>query len=1111
MPLTTRDVNVMREPKRSNGWASPQHPAASQFHFGDENSPSLHHATAKTLTPSTPLPRLLASTKASTARSANPPSSGHNTPQGYSRLPLRSLASATPPLASKWSFRGGMSSTPQQGMANKQYRALNDRKDDSLTPTSANRPLPTNKPLPARPMVTLANSLSPSKDSRGLIDASEPPLTVAVQGSQVDWPALTPSSPDTLNEVGSDQESRQNSNFRPPSPSNVASQGTPATTIAKQQVHGANRKSSPTTAGHEVPQILPSSSPLSFVTAGHEGSGNGPPKPGVESAIQRNTPSSENYSSTDDLGETDRLTRQASIRSRISNGSIVAPSINSRTTGFTDFTRNEYALTESRPLSPSPASFSRLRRSNKVSTLSINTVNSTASHLKTPKTASRIPIPDSRKATLVEVRSRNSSDPSMIDIKPETVPTFASRRVDADGPLQILDQGVKRRQLKRADTKGSMASSSPEPSKPEAGQELDGNQDDSNGAARYFDNYDDVQNDCKATSSPPSHHVTRLSCFAEARQTDSYHQRMSYKLFDNAISGHSNPPPSTSPYTGPLQTIPSQSVLPLETFESYSTRMPSSKETEFPMIAQRLSELHSAHYAHTQKSSNSNESIPDDIKNSLVDILRQYEREDNRLSREGYTGLNDETRKHITLTLTLLEGRGSPPKTEVDNETLLTMFGHLRRGLEKAPKTASLTENAAAAEMFLARQSGANSASSRSCSKYAMAGQAELEREVDSSSERAQFTPQTVAGPTMSKWSYSTPSDKGTSPAIDDLSPSISRRAIDTALPIRQKQTIQSQSIGYPSIIESKTSMSTHSNALESANPPKPISSVSSSGGEKRRPGSVRAARESLYQMPGGFARTTAAAESKRATRLPTPSSKHFKIAGDTLRGRHLSGEKQSSSKSPMESQMVQYDTCSTEEENLIEMQTPRSRSKSRFMLEKINGLFSGRREKKASEVPPVPKIANKYTVDESIIHGQSNAQSVSPTPQTSLSTIPLTASRSDGPLPELTNQEIASNDNLGSTVDITNATKDDVDVINEFTASLEKRAEIENSAARKERLLSFAKALRKSVISAKEAEISAEVAKEAAARAAVMYQMAQQSLHVLSRLTSSLSNPNRK
>lgn len=45
---------------------------------------------------------------------------------------------------------------------------------------------------------------------------------------------------------------------------------------------------------------------------------------------------------------------------------------------------------------------------------------------------------------------------------------------------------------------------------------------------------------------------------------------------------------------------------------------------------------------------------------------------------------------------------------------------------------------------------------------------------------------------------------------------------------------------------------------------------------------------------------------------------------------------------------------------SLIRTQAPRSRSKSRIVLDKINGFFSGNREKK-EDVPPVPKIDESF------------------------------------------------------------------------------------------------------------------------------------------------------
>ncbi|PIA88749.1 hypothetical protein CB0940_07778 [Cercospora beticola] len=52
------------------------------------------------------------------------------------------------------------------------------------------------KPLPPRPVATLASTPSPSKDGRTLIDASEQPLQIITDadGDAHDWPALTPRS-----------------------------------------------------------------------------------------------------------------------------------------------------------------------------------------------------------------------------------------------------------------------------------------------------------------------------------------------------------------------------------------------------------------------------------------------------------------------------------------------------------------------------------------------------------------------------------------------------------------------------------------------------------------------------------------------------------------------------------------------------------------------------------------------------------------------------------------------------------------------------------------------------------------------------------------------------
>jgi len=41
--------------------------------------------------------------------------------------------------------------------------------------------------------------------------------------------------------------------------------------------------------------------------------------------------------------------------------------------------------------------------------------------------------------------------------------------------------------------------------------------------------------------------------------------------------------------------------------------------------------------------------------------------------------------------------------------------------------------------------------------------------------------------------------------------------------------------------------------------------------------------------------------------------------------------------------------------------QLPRSRSKSRYVFDKINGLFSGRRDRRESKLPPTPPVKDSF------------------------------------------------------------------------------------------------------------------------------------------------------
>ncbi|KAK4543892.1 hypothetical protein LTR36_004666 [Oleoguttula mirabilis] len=791
--------------------------------------------------------------------------------------------------------------------------------------------------------------------------------------------------------------------------------------------------------------------------------------------------------------------RQASLRQRISSGSIASSTFGSKSklTTLTDFTKSSGNYTEdSRPHSPSPASFSRPRpgSSNHARTLpspspTIVTPTPTAEKAaRAQKTASRIPIPDIKKATLVDIKSRRSSGASTP--MSERGPTFGTRRLDAPDTLRILDQGIKRRQLtqlKRTDTNGSTTTNTTCSTR-----------------APYHattptldeSRCSSPEGTCGPSSSDEEEVTTPIDKSAGfaghglkldySQQSHSYYHDAAVKLFDGAVSALGRPPPSTSPFTGPLQSIPSQAILPFHT-EGPGPPVPAHQKNSAVLttMIKRFSDLHAAHADHTASYIGERAAVPESTRYSLMDILSEYEQEDIRLSREGYTILDGETRMNITRTLSLLEGNGSPPKTDVDNETLLQMFGHLKRGLEKAPRTASVVGNAAAAHRFAAQQLNSN-AHPQTLAPIGLSSQGKCDEDISSSSGKQRPTPDGANDhlppleAVASKWSDSTTSDKDLSRT--GMSPQDRYPATKSSQPQPPSRAPPKppQSIGYPTRVPSNANALLRSGNYGAATPPAPIRRTSSPTLGKRKPGSVRTARETLDQVRGGFARTTASAESKKMLKMPTPNTKGYSVADGGQRGRVSSAHKPKS-----------------KSDGATVPKTPRSRSKSRYVLEKINGLFSGKREKKYSPAPPVPSIDENFGADSLGIaaNGSPLLKATRGPPGAKMPTLSLSTHPAFRSTPRNT-----SDTSVETPVDSVTA-DDDNQALQNWSASLINKANRQPDAARKERILTFAKILNDSLISAREAQISAETANHAARSAQISCEMTQKSIDMLLRL----------
>lgn len=123
-------------------------------------------------------------------------------------------------------------------------------------------------------------------------------------------------------------------------------------------------------------------------------------------------------------------------------------------------------------------------------------------------------------------------------------------------------------------------------------------------------------------------------------------------------------------------------------------------------------------------------------------------------------------------------------------------------------------------------------------------------------------------------------------------------------------------------------------------------------------------------------------------------------------------------------------------------------------MLDKINGLFSGKREKKCSPAPPIPSIDEGFSGEHSVevaANGSPLLKSAKG-PSVKMPTI----SPSNHPAFRTTSRA-TSNTSRETPVDSVTA-DDDTQALQNWTASLINRAQREGHPVRKERMLSFAK-----------------------------------------------------
>lgn len=136
-------------------------------------------------------------------------------------------------------------------------------------------------------------------------------------------------------------------------------------------------------------------------------------------------------------------------------------------------------------------------------------------------------------------------------------------------------------------------------------------------------------------------------------------------------------------------------------------------------------------------------------------------------------------------------------------------------------------------------------------------------------------------------------------------------------------------------------------------------------------------------------------------------------------------------------------------------LQTPRSRSKGRYVLDKINGLFSGKREKIYSPAPPIPSIYEDPNMGRDVAVAANGSPVLKAARGLSGAKMP-TLSLSTHPALRNTSRN-TSKTSVETPVDSVTA-GDDNQALQLFSASLIDKAHRQPDIARRERMLSFAK-----------------------------------------------------
>lgn len=509
---------------------------------------------------------------------------------------------------------------------------------------------------------------------------------------------------------------------------------------------------------------------------------------------------------------------------------------------------------------------------------------------KPQKTASRIPLPDQKKATLVDIKTRRISGIPVP--KFERGLSFGGRRIDSPDPLKVLDHGIKRRQLQRANTGGSSSTASTVPTRLLGTNTPPVDRSKANTPESTIGSTSEEEEEIITPSDKPTHFVKHgYKPKHVSRASGSHYAGATLKVYDEAEVVLGRPPPSNNPFTGPLETIPSQSTLPLQAISGRGSLEQDSqpkvviKPTEFSAFAQRLSVLEDLRDLFAADRHNRTSLIGSETKSELVELLREAEHEDALISQCGARGLDAETKAEITSTLGMLEGRCGPTETTVNLDHLSRMFGRLKTGFEKAPKSAAFVEDATVAERFLARresvESEASVVHSPDNTHGTFATPPAAYRDDDAASQLSRS--KTV----VSKWSSSTASAKEHPlPFSSKSRPNtfgMEFGDIPPTLPPKHLANGKPRSIGYPSRTPGKAHRLLGTDEQDNRPHKTATRRESSPTLGTKVPGSVRAAREKARNAAGSRVNK---ASTTKVEKLSTSNTKVIKLSEDAPRGR---------------------------------------------------------------------------------------------------------------------------------------------------------------------------------------------------------------------------------